>query len=423
MVTYLQTFWSILLEISPFVILGMLAAGLVHEALGRFQRLRAFALKRNPWSLSFFNFSGFTLPICSCGIVPLAVGLRKQGVPFGNIFTFIYSAPATSIAAVILSLAVFGPDFTLYYVVGALLCGYVVGLVFYLLETRTTLAAGGDAVCLNEPSGEEASRHGFLMRAIRWGTLEYGSRIAFDLILGLALAALIVASYSVQDLGGWIGEMPFWQSAPLMILIALPLYICSLPGILVGGALVLGGFTPALLWVFLMAGPVTNLGDINVLRRNLGWRNTLVYVAVVVVSTLAWGWVIDLNLDWAELWGQVRQYYAAQAGMGALDGDIAGALSGSEWLGLPREAHYATAAMLVVLTLNGAWQSLKTLWLSPCRHCYGFQKDLHLSPAVCSAPCWKRRVLRLASKGLPTMATAHDSARDRQADKTDSSTR
>ncbi len=357
--TYLETFWSILFEISPFVILGMLAAGLVHETLGRFQRLRAFALRRNLWSLSFFNFSGFTLPICSCGVIPLAVGLRQQGVPCGNVFTFIYSAPATSIAAVILSLAVFGPDFTLFYVVGALISGYAVGLLFYFTETSPLSALRKEAVYLCEDPEDDGSSGGFFIRAIRWGTVVYGSRIAFDLILGLALAALIVATYSVHDLGAWLGEIPFWQAAFLMILIAIPLYVCSLPGILVGAALVLGGFTPALVWIFLMAGPVTNLGDINVLRRHLGWRNTLMYVALVVVTTLLWGWVIHLTLDWADLWAHVREYYGTQANAAALDIGIAGVLSEASWLGIPREIHYASAALMVIFTLNGAWLTVK----------------------------------------------------------------
>jgi hypothetical protein len=81
-------------------------------------------MKRNVWTLSFFNLAGFTLPVCSCGTVPLAVGLRKQGVPYGNVFSFIFSAPATSVAAVILSFAMLGQTFTAYYIAGAVTCGY-----------------------------------------------------------------------------------------------------------------------------------------------------------------------------------------------------------------------------------------------------------------------------------------------------------
>ncbi len=399
MIAFLETFWGILLEISPFVILGMLAAGLVHEGLSQFHRLRTFALKRNFLSLSFFNFAGFALPICSCGVVPLAVALKKQGVPFGNIFSFMYAAPATSIAAVILSLAVFGLNFTLYYAAGALLCGYAVGAVFFLVDRHSSQTPIREAVYLCAKSEGAPKTRGLFLRAVHWGTMTYGSRIAFDLLVGLSLSALLVSTYSVQSLGGWMADLAFWQAATLMLMLAIPLYVCSLPGIMVGGALVLGGLTPALVWIFLMAGPVTNLGDINVLRRNLGWRHTLLYVGVVVVVTFCWGWVIDVNLQWSDIWAHTREYYATHLSLAGFDGEIAGALTEPNGWVIPREVNYAAVVLLALLTLNGAWLTLKEIWTNPCLHCRHFQEDMSLTPAICSQPCWKSRLVRFVKRG------------------------
>jgi uncharacterized membrane protein YraQ (UPF0718 family) len=412
MSNFLETFWGILLEISPFVILGMLAAGLVHEGLTRYNKLRSFALKRNFWSLSFFNFAGFTLPICSCGVVPLAVALKRQGVPFGNLFSFVYSAPATSIAAVILSIAVLGLDFTLFYVVGALLCGYAVGAAFYLVDRHSVASGAGEVVYLCDTSQGENERRGFFVRAFRWGTVTYGSRIAVDLLVGLSLAALLVSLYPVQSLGDWMGELPFWKAAILMLAIAIPLYVCSLPGIMVGGALVLGGFTPALVWVFLMAGPVTNLGDMNVMRRNLGLRHTLLYVAVVVTVTFLWGWIIYANLEWSDVWSHTREYYATNLSPAGFDGEIAGALANPNGWGMPREVHYAAVFLLLLLTLNGVWLAMKEFWVSPCLHCAHFQQDLRLNPAICRRPCWKSRLIRSIKRRNPTWRSGDPPAAD-----------
>jgi len=323
------------------------------------------------------------------------VGMRQQGVPFGNLFAFVFSAPATSVAAVILSLAVLGPDFTFYYVVGALVCGYAVGGVFYLAE-RHQAPHHRETVYLCRDRESGSGNLGFFGRALRWGFLTYGSRIAFDLIVGLCLAALLVSIYSLQALGAWIADLPYRSAAILMMAIAIPLYVCSLPGIMVAGALVLGGFTPALIWIFLMAGPVTNLGDINVLRRNLGWRSTFLYVAVVVVVTFLWGWLIQVHLQWADIWGVVREYYAAHSTLDGIEPRPATALAGAGWLGIPRHVHYFAAFLLVFLTLRGAWLTARELWLNPCLHCRHFQDDMRLSPALCSRPCWKRRLLSLA---------------------------
>lgn len=394
MSSFLSTIWGILLEVAPFVILGMLAAGLVHEGLTQFHRLRRFALKRGFWSLSFFNFAGFTLPICSCGVVPLAVALKRQGVPFGNLFSFVYSAPATSIAAVILSVAVLGVDFTVYYVAGALLCGYAVGLVFYLVERLPEDRPEDQPIYLCEGEGGGATDRGLFVRAIHWGTVTYGSRIAFDLLVGLSLAALLMSYYPVQTVGSWIAELPYWQAAALMLILAIPLYVCSLPGIMVGGALILGGLSPALVWIFLMAGPVTNLGDMNVMRRNLGLRHTSIYIGCVVAVTFLWGWVLDANLQWSDIWAHTREYYATQVSLPGMDADVAGALAESGGWGIPREIQYAAVLALVLLTLNGARLAVKEFLVNPCLHCRYFQADMQLSPAICQQPCWKSRLVR-----------------------------
>lgn len=393
MTAYLATLWGILVETSPFAVLGVVAAGFVHEALGRFQHLRRFARKRSVWTLSFFNLAGFTLPVCSCGTVPLAVGLRKQGVPYGNVFSFIFSAPATSVAAVILSLAMLGKSFTAYYVAGAVICGYLVGLVFYLFEPSPSQDLAQDPVLLCADASRGVPNSGFLVRALRWGTVTYGSRIAFDLIVGLALAAWLVSSYSVQSLGDWLGGFPYWQASLMMIAVAIPLYVCSLPGIMVGATLILGGVAPELVWVFLMAGPVTNLGDINVLRDHLGWRSTFLYVATVVGVTLLWGLLIRYQVDPMDMWSHAREYFAEQSAVVDSGGALGNIVAESFWLGIPRPLYDVSAVLLVLLTLNGARLTLKEFWRNPCLHCKHFQRDMSLSAAICPLPCWKKRVL------------------------------
>jgi len=383
---------------APYVVIGMVAAGLVHEALGRSQRVRNFARTRSFWSLSFFNLSGFSLPICSCGVVPMAVGLRKQGVPFGNVFAFVFSAPATSIAAVILSLAILGEVFTVYYVLGAVVSGYLIGGLFYLLEGFKNVGQETDRpiyICQEGDSRQEKGR--FLVRALRWGTVTYGSRISFDLIVGLALVALLMTVTSLRTLGDWLGGMPYYQAALLMLVLAIPMYICSLPGIMVAATLVLAGVEPQLVWIFLMAGPITNLGDMNVLRRNLGWRSTLTYIGAVSTVVFMWGLVIKYGVDWMEVWTYVRQYYGLQSGIIG-EGGMNEAFQYGAAFRLPQEVHYVASVAFVGLILNGAWLTIKEFRANPCLHCKHFQADMRLNPAICSHPCWKKKAFLRARK-------------------------
>lgn len=389
-----EAFWGMLYEMAPYLIIGVFAAGLVHESLGRFQRLRHFAQKRNFFSLSFFNLSGLLLPICSCGTVPMAVSMRSQGVPFGNLFAFIFSAPATSIAAIILSLALLGPDFTFFYVTGAIICSYLIGFIFFSIEEKSSPEVG-QRIPLSVNASEEISKtqgH-FLLRSLKWSTTVYGSRIAFDLILGLLLVALLVSSFSLTSLSGWLAELPFIVASLVMVLLAIPMYICSLPGIMLGATMILSGVKPELVWIFLMAGPVTNLGDLNVLRKSMGNKPTLIYIGLVILTTISWGYLIHLQLDWMDVWGHARQYFSDQPVL----------LSGGDSSTLWRQTsvipmwpwlYWTSTIAVIALVLNGAYLTLKEFFTNPCLHCTHFQSDMALNPVVCQEPCWKKNLFR-----------------------------
>ncbi len=394
-------FWGMLYEMAPFLLIGVFAAGLVHESLGRFQKLRRFARKRSFFSLSFFNLSGLLLPICSCGTVPMAVGMRHQGVPLGSVFTFIFSAPATSIAAIILALAMLGPTFTLWYVAGAICCSYVIGAVFFLAEPKngqieSRYLPGAD----NAPTAEKHGRGNFLLRALRWSTTVYGSRIAFDLIIGLLLVSLLVSTFSLQALAGWLDGLSFATAALVMITLAIPMYICSLPGIMLGATLVLSGVKPEYVWIFLMAGPVTNLGDLNVLRKSMGSGMTLLYAALVIGASISWGYLIHINLDWMDVWAYVRQYFAGQPGM-AFGAGIESDQLWSQTSVLPMWPWLYRGSTLAVVGLvsHGAYQTVKEFFRNPCLHCTGFQADMRLNPWVCRQPCWKKNLFRRLKPG------------------------
>jgi uncharacterized membrane protein YraQ (UPF0718 family) len=394
MTNFFHVLWSIILETAPYVLIGMFAAGVLAELIAKYHRLRSFATRKSFVSLSFFNLLGFALPICSCGTVPMAVGFRKQGVPYGSVYAFIFTAPATSIAAVIFAAAMLGQRFTLFYVLGAVLAGYAIGALFYLLErfSPSSLEDFGSAP-MAQPKPVEVERGGFWRRALRRGFLVYGSEIAFDLIVGLTLVALLISTYSIRTMTDWFNGLPYLHGAGLMILLALPLYVCSLPGILMGATMCLSGLTPELVWVFLMSGPITNLGDMNVLRRRVGFRTTAIYMGAVIGVTLIWGLVVRAAVDPAETWTYVRQYFSDYPAV------MAGTLKVSE-TPLPASGtdvwdvvHLMSAAAYVALMVYGAWRELQQFWRNPCLHCKHYQKHMDLSLSLCREPCWKRTAL------------------------------
>jgi uncharacterized membrane protein YraQ (UPF0718 family) len=392
--TFLGVLWSIILETAPYVLIGMFAAGVMAELIGRNQRLRAFATRRSLSSLSFFNLVGFVLPICSCGTVPMAVGFRKQGVPYGSVYAFIFTAPATSIAAVIFAAALMGRQFTLAYVTGAVLAGYAIGALFYLLDRLPRLGLGDFAGApVTETAKANEGNGGFWNRALRRGFLVYGSEIAFDMIVGLVLVALLISTYSIRTMTDWFNGLPYLEAAGLMILLALPLYICSLPGILMGATMCLSGLSPELVWVFLMSGPITNLGDMNVLRRRVGFKTTAIYMGAVIVVTVVWGMVIRAVVDPSATWQYVREYFSEYPAVMAGTLRVTEAPTAGGGFDVWQAVHGVSAVIYVMLMVYGAHRELRQFWRNPCLHCTHYQKHMDLSLSLCREPCWKRNVL------------------------------
>lgn len=410
MTRFLEVLWSIILETAPYVLIGMVAAGLIAESLGAHQRLRRFATRKNFLSLTAFNLMGFVTPICSCGTVPIAVGMRKQGVPFGSVYAFIFTAPATSIAAVIFAVGMLGRQFALAYVAGAVVCGYLIGGLFHTIDRFSH--RGLPEFGLASPPSLEPTRPigGFWARALHRGLLVYGSEIAFDLIVGLILVSLLISVYSIGDLTAWFNGLPYLAGAGLMILLALPLYVCSLPGILMGATMCLSGLQPELVWVFLMSGPITNLADMNVLRRRIGLQTTTIYMVTVVCVTVLWGLVVKSMVDPTATWLHVQEYFQEYPAVIAstLHVDVAPANNGG--LTLWRVGQFVTALIYVGLMVRGAWIELRRSWLNPCEHCKHYQQHHDLSLALCREPCLKRNVLvrlrALAWRVLPRAGLA-----------------
>jgi len=165
-----------------------------------------------------------------------------------------------------------------------------------------------------------------------------------------------------------------------------------------GATLILSGLKPELLWVFLMSGPITNLGDMNVLRRQVGFKTTIIYMAVVISVTLLWGWVIKAGIDPMKLWLYVRQYFSEFPAV------IAGSLTVTE-SPAPRQGkniwdiiHFICTVIFIALIAYGAHAKFGRIRRNPCLHCSHYQQNLNLSVVTCRIPCWKRRVILLFKK-------------------------
>lgn len=393
---FFAALWGIIVDTAPYMLVGVLLSGLLHQSIARWNWLQKIIRGRNPVSLLFCNLLGLSMPLCSCGVVPMAVGLRRgHNIPLGNTFAFLFSAPVTSLTALVLFFAVFGLTFTAFYLLGGLVCGFVIGLVFYLVERKPEWAGLAPAASCG-PLVEPPLTGGFLQRSLKWGLGIYGSRIAFDQIIGLSLCALALVLVPLTDISVWLNQAPYLLAALLLVLVALPLFVCSIPAILLAGAMVLSGLKPELAWVFLMAGPITNLGDINVMRRQFGRIPVAIYMAAVLLVVTLWGLVIKSYVHLNMIFDNVYAYFdstVAQIDLCVTDfvqqGQGLWELLAANWWPM---ISIFSAPFYVALIANGAYHAWNEYYRNPCMYCAHYQKEVQARLGRCDTPCWKLKL-------------------------------
>jgi len=282
--------WGMLLEASPYIWLGALAAGILHAWVPQAWIMGQLG-GRGAGSVWKAALLGIPIPLCSCGVIPAVVGLRKRGAGRGASVSFLISTPETDIDSIALTWAMLGPVWAVIRPVAAILVAVGTGLVANLLPDRTEVVPESNTCsCCNDggTGGKTPSRP---VRAWRFVFRELIPDIGWWLLLGLLLSGLIVALLPPDFLatlpGGPIVQMLF------ALLIGIPLYICAAASTPLAAALLMKGMAPGAALVLLLTGPATNLASALVISRHLGKAGTAVYLGGVAVGSLVCGLLVQ----------------------------------------------------------------------------------------------------------------------------------
>ena len=282
-------------ESAPFVILGLLLAGVIHEFVP------AKVLKKRLGGSGVAPVSravglGALLPICSCSTIPLGLGMARSGAGNGTALAFMTSAPALSPITIVLGISVLGPmllgTYSLLVLCGSLLLG-VVGNRLLVAATNQNKAGKMSSSC-GCGCGQSKDRTGKrIANAVHWALFDLGSEVSLSLLVGLLLATIILVFTPSQ----WILEVA-GRPSPLailaVILLTVPAYTCSVPALLIAGSLIAKGADPSVAVAFLIAGPATNFGELNSIRVGLGMRSAAFYFAAVVSLAIASAFLVQL---------------------------------------------------------------------------------------------------------------------------------
>jgi uncharacterized membrane protein YraQ (UPF0718 family) len=295
--------WILLEESSVYVLFGIFVAGLMRVFVSPDTVSRHLRHGKVTSVLKAAGL-GIPVPLCSCGVLPAAVSLKRQGANNGATTAFLISTPESGVDSIALTYALLDPVMTVARPAAAFAMAAVAGVAENVLGGEKERAAGVrpdlscpvDSCCdgVDCPPEVHKSHHSFaekLKTGLSYALFELWEDIAPWFLVGLLLAGAITAfvpsEMMVKHLGGGLTAML------IMLVAGIPLYICATASTPVAAALVLKGVSPGAALVFLLAGPATNITSLTVLLSVLGKRATAIYLSSIAVISVTCGLILD----------------------------------------------------------------------------------------------------------------------------------
>ena len=337
---FLNNLLALSLEAAPWLVLGLVIGGLI-KALVPTRFLQKHLSGNGFVSILKAALFGAPLPLCSCGVIPAALGLRRAGASKSATVSFLVSTPETGVDSVTISYALLGPFMAIVRPIAAIVSAITAGLLVGRSEddeqslirnqideidccsSEADKVAQEDSNCCSSttesPSCCESSekkntnaccdtssnsntyqqQSGFLKKA--WSGIVYSFDtlfvdVLFWLIVGLVFAALVKTFVPITFLAEWGSGLP---AMLVMLVIGIPMYVCATASTPIAAGLLLAGVSPGTAMVFLMAGPATNISTLGIIGKELGRRSLIAYLTGVGVITLLTGFIVDYLV---ELW-------------------------------------------------------------------------------------------------------------------------
>jgi len=350
---YLILFFNALIDLSnamaPYILFGLVFAGILHELVPETIVTRHLG-KESISSVIKSTIFGIPLPVCSCGVIPLATSIKKSGASKGATLSFLISTPITGVDSILATYGMFGWVFTIYRVLTSMIIAMVAGVLTNTFDkteekmkpafssvsvnsmTKPSLVATNSfslsadkeemQSCCSSGMGEGDKKDKFSMsKALRYAFFTLLSDIAKPLFWGLIIGALITVAIP-QNLSDILVEYS-WLSYIIVIAIAVPMYVCATSSLPIAAGLMLSGVSAGAAFVFLSAGPATNTVTIGVVKKMLGSRALYIYLGSIVAGSVLFGLGLDYIFNRIDVNPQSLVHIGEHAGLVAIVSSIA----------------------------------------------------------------------------------------------------
>jgi uncharacterized membrane protein YraQ (UPF0718 family) len=130
---FMHEFWEVLGEMAPYLLFGFLVAGILSVYISQ-KFVERHLGGRGFWAVLKASLFGIPLPLCSCGVIPVAASLRKQGAGKGAVTSFLISTPQTGVDSILVTLSLLGPVYAIFRPVASFIKGVIGGMAVSIFD-------------------------------------------------------------------------------------------------------------------------------------------------------------------------------------------------------------------------------------------------------------------------------------------------
>ncbi|MFT7007634.1 MAG: uncharacterized membrane protein YraQ (UPF0718 family) [Colwellia sp.] len=349
---FIKNFIDLSAEASPWLLLGLLIAGLMKAWVPT--KILSKHLGKGKSAIVKAALIGAPLPLCSCGVIPVATELRRSGASAPATASFLVATPETGIDSVSVSYALLGPIFAVYRPFAAIMSAIITGLLVSgikeedikspitdvkksdtsccaskqpkteILPTKPTVSsccstkqpveeikieAKTSSCCssttttntttVSETSPIPSSASTEFFEKTKMGVYYAATKLIDDIIvwlaIGLLFAAIIRTFLPPEFLLSYGSGLP---AMLIMIVISIPMYICATASTPIAAGFIMAGLSPGTALVFMMAGPATNISTLGVIKNEMGGAVLIRYLLGVALCAIGFASLLDFVLNY-----------------------------------------------------------------------------------------------------------------------------
>ena len=324
LIEFLNKFFLLTDAMSIYIMLGLFFAGILKQIIPN-----DFVSKNlgndSTGSVIKATIFGIPLPVCSCSVIPIAQGLKKEGASKGAVQSFLISTPITGVDSILATFSFFGLIFTVYRVVSSVIIAICVGLIQNFIEKKeikkeektskpnpmffaSSTKVNNPSFSLKNDTPKEADKGNSCCSSSSSSSKTFSFKNVFTyayktlfedmvkaLFIGLLLGALFT-TFVPKEYSSLLFENQILTYF-IILIVAIPLYTCATASLPIAAAFMLQGMSAGAAFIFLTAGPATSAVTMSIIYKMLGRTSLIIYVSTIATLSLIFGFLFDTFFD------------------------------------------------------------------------------------------------------------------------------